>query len=393
MSLLVALLQSFLLMIWPTMAAPSKVSSMAKPGCNETCGNITVLHPFGLDQPNCYRDEHYSLTCNYTFNPPKLFLGSLEVLEISSLGHLRINNYMSFDCYKSSGKNSKSFSYWVDLMNWPYTFSATHNRFTAIGCDTQAYIIGSSGRNFTSGCSMLCSDLGSVVNGSCSGIGCCQTSIPRGFKRFDLQLYSYYNHIYVRSFSNCSYAFLVDSNWYNFSVSDLPGYDFYDKYKGRIPMVLDWAIENHWCPNASTTDSKYACGNNSECFDSPNGLGYLCNCSKGYQGNPYLEDGCQDINECEDPNNNPCEGICTNTPGGYTCSCPHGKKGDGRKDGTGCSVTQFPVLQVTLEYRPDQTELMHRWSVVGGGSNFGPLAGIEVGLRLDQIGLAQGYTV
>ncbi|RCV36325.1 hypothetical protein SETIT_7G309500v2 [Setaria italica] len=54
--------------------------------------------------------------------------------------------------------------------------------------------------------------------------------------------------------------------------------------------------------------------------------GYVCNCHRGYQGNPYLTRGCQDINECMLPNN--CFGNCTNLPGTYLCQCPKGTIGN-----------------------------------------------------------------
>lgn len=54
-----------------------------------------------------------------------------------------------------------------------------------------------------------------------------------------------------------------------------------------------------------------------------------------------------DINECEDPSNSPCYNSCINTQGNYTCSCPSGHSGDGRKDGTGCNP-HFPVLKFAL---------------------------------------------
>ncbi|KAF3448233.1 hypothetical protein FNV43_RR08946 [Rhamnella rubrinervis] len=37
-----------------------------------------------------------------------------------------------------------------------------------------------------------------------------------------------------------------------------------------------------------------------------------------------------DIDECKEPEKYPCQGVCENTPGGYTCSCPPGMHGDGR---------------------------------------------------------------
>ncbi|CAL5013438.1 unnamed protein product [Urochloa decumbens] len=70
------------------------------------------------------------------------------------------------------------------------------------------------------------------------------------------------------------------------------------------------------------TTLPYACvSRNSTCIK--NEAGYACKCSKGYHGNPYIDDGCTDIDECL--NVTACAGICTNTPGSFTCSCPRGK--------------------------------------------------------------------
>ncbi|XP_010273252.1 PREDICTED: putative wall-associated receptor kinase-like 16 [Nelumbo nucifera] len=354
MALFVLLLQ--LLFLWPTVAASPTVS-MSKPGCQEKCGNITIPYPFGTGDASCYRDM-YDVTCNHSFIPPKLFLanGNLEVLEISPGGQLRINVTVGYQCYNSKGNLTSELPTWVDLTeNRPYTFSDSRNRFTTLGCDTYTYVTGSKGRNFTSGCAMVCSDQQSVVNGSCSGIGCCQTSIPKGFKKFDVELHSFDNHTKVWNFNRCNYAFLVDYEWYNFTVSDLLEYNFYYENGGSVPLVLDWAIENQSCKDVSRRNStSYICGKNSECFDSPNGLGYLCKCSQGYQGNPYLDDGCQDIDECADPTKNDCKapGICINTPGSYNCSCPPGTEGDGRKNGLTCiapvrAMKQSQLIQVT----------------------------------------------
>nr|DAD42624.1 TPA_asm: hypothetical protein HUJ06_000854 [Nelumbo nucifera] len=352
--LVLVLLWLQLLLWWPpSTTAVSSTVSTAKTGCQENCGSVTVPYPFGLDDnPSCFR-EGFDLHCNRSSNPPQLLYSNVKVIEISLEGQLHILNYIGYDCYNTSG-NFWSFP-WLNLSARPYTFSETHNRFTVIGCDSDARITGYNGRNFTSGCSMICDDQQSPINNSCSGIGCCQTSIPKGFKSFELYLYSFNNHTNVLDFNPCAYAFLVNYEWYNFSVSDLGGYmDFYNRNRENVPLVLDWAIEEYSCENVSRSDPSYACRNNSECFNSPNGLGYLCKCSPGYQGNPYLDDGCQDVNECADPATNDCDApsaICTNTPGNYTCSCPPGMEGDGRKTATGCTALQkkkFPVMQVAL---------------------------------------------
>ncbi|CAN6380443.1 unnamed protein product [Urochloa humidicola] len=55
--------------------------------------------------------------------------------------------------------------------------------------------------------------------------------------------------------------------------------------------------------------------------------GYVCACDQGYHGNPYLPNGCQDVNECNE-HANKCFGNCTNLLGGFLCQCPKGTSGD-----------------------------------------------------------------
>ncbi|ONI33709.1 hypothetical protein PRUPE_1G442400 [Prunus persica] len=83
------------------------------------------------------------------------------------------------------------------------------------------------------------------------------------------------------------------------------------------------------------------------CLDSDNGPGYRCSCSPGYQSNPYIPSGCQDVDECADPMLNDCEErSCINQKGSYTCDCPRDYYGDGQKNGEGCAGCQLRVIKI-----------------------------------------------
>ncbi|KAK1292406.1 Wall-associated receptor kinase 5 [Acorus calamus] len=116
----------------------------------------------------------------------------------------------------------------------------------------------------------------------------------------------------------------------------------------QVPLVVDWVVGMQTCEEAMENTTSFACRSNySYCYNSSNGPGYRCNCSKGYTGNPYLVDGCQDIDECSDGSN--CKGVCTNTQGSYICKCPKGKHSDDPKISE-CvkKQKQLPLLLVAL---------------------------------------------
>ncbi|KAL5985064.1 hypothetical protein ACLOJK_038901 [Asimina triloba] len=333
--------------------SPSPPPPQALPGCQEECGGIKIPYPFGVGE-GCYRAENewYRITCNQSFSPPKPFIGSgnLQIIE-ASLETVLVQNWIASLCYnKSDGSIDNLTSQSVMLYGTPYTFSYTRNRFIVLGCDSFALFQGSKDVNFTSGCISLCASTKSVVNGSCSGIGCCQTDIPRGLKRFAALVRSINNHSESGDFNPCSYAFLGDSSKFSFSVAQLTDKDFVSKTKDAVPLVLDWAVGNQTCEQARKNSTSFACGTNTNCSDSTNGPGYRCSCLPGYEGNPYLLHGCQDINECERPSTNDCTAKCINSEGSYSCNCPSDSYGDGRRSGSGCTKKKksFPALQLII---------------------------------------------
>ncbi|KAL5729296.1 hypothetical protein ACHQM5_002269 [Ranunculus cassubicifolius] len=358
------------LMISLAIAAENR--SETKPGCQAKCGNVNIPYPFGIGA-NCSIDIWADLYCNTTFDPPRPFLGPAEIAELS-LTEVRLKNRIATRCFNQTGFELINTPSRIGLEGGPYTFSSTKNKFIAVGCDT--FVFASMDHNtYSSGCSAYCTKLEDVNEGTCSGIGCCQSSIPRGLKEYRIvQVGSLNNHTAVWSFDPCGSAFLGEVDKYNFKVSD-----FSNSTSLRdVPIVLNFGIGNKTCNAARQNVTTFACKDNSDCYDSVDDNGYLCRCNNGFQGNPYLDQGCQgmpmfltlafilenvriltsllfycfdlDVNECEDPNGNPCRGICTNNEGSYVCSCPSDSYGDGTKEGTGCTKKDedVPVLQLTL---------------------------------------------
>ncbi|XP_024040393.1 wall-associated receptor kinase 2 [Citrus clementina] len=317
--------------------------AQAKPRCPNRCGDVEIPYPFGTKR-GCFLNKDFLITCNDTFNPPKPFLGesNIHVVNISIDGHLNVLQYTAKDCYNAKGYSVDSNVPSITLSN--FTVSNTENRFVVIGCDSYAYVRGYLGENrYRAGCMSLCDSFDFVTNGSCVGIGCCQIEIPTGLKGLDVVAHSYNNHTNVSSFNPCTYAFVVDQSQFHFASNYLEAGGIPE----QLPIVLDWEITTN-----ETCEEAKVCGLNASC-DKPKdnnntSSGYHCKCNKGYEGNPYLSDGCQDINECEDPSLNNCTHTCDNIPGSYTCRCRKGFHGDGRKDGGGCTPNQYTVIKVAL---------------------------------------------
>ncbi|CAL5035119.1 unnamed protein product [Urochloa decumbens] len=97
---------------------------------------------------------------------------------------------------------------------------------------------------------------------------------------------------------------------------------------------VQWAVANLTCEEAKQNSTGYACVSaNSTCLGvnsaSDEYVGYRCKCMRGFEGNPYIPHGCQDVDECH-VTPSICKGICHNTIGSYNCTvwCPTGNEYD-----------------------------------------------------------------
>uniref|UniRef100_A0A0D9W3W6 Protein kinase domain-containing protein n=1 Tax=Leersia perrieri TaxID=77586 RepID=A0A0D9W3W6_9ORYZ len=310
---------------------------------NTMCGGVNIPYPFGIRSSGCALAPHFELDCNNS----KLFLGDFEVLNISiQLSQIRVLNRISSFCYNPKSREMKN-NTWVKTLSSPYRLSNSTNKFTVIGCRTLAYIADAKDERYMSGCVSSCpgGDARSAINGTCSGIGCCETAIPTGLRNYRVYFGKGFNtsaSIYYAT--PCSYAVLTDST-FKFSTSYLTSLEFNTTDGGRAPMVLDWAIRTaNNCQEAPKNLTSYACkSENSQCVISSNGPGYICSCKEGFQGNPYRQgrNGCQDINECENAENHSCYGECNNRPGGFECHCRAGSRGNASIPG-GCQKDYLP---------------------------------------------------
>jgi len=273
--------------------APESKSTLSCPG---SCGSISIQYPFGIGA-GCFRNG-FEIVCDNVTGTPAL-AGTTRPVPVNLLSiktaEARVMLPVAWECFHSSNKVNDSSNGDVHFNSDDvYRISNTHNQLVVIGCNTLGYTQSqrSEGNGYYpyayyTGCMSFCNNSGSAADGACAGVGCCRVDIPPGLTNNNME-FEQYNHTGVLGFSPCDYAFLVDKDSYTFRTADLKM-----DTNTMMPVWLDWAIrDNLTCDQARKTES-YACvSTSSECRDSSNGPGYVCNCSKGYQGNPYIADGC-----------------------------------------------------------------------------------------------------
>ncbi|BAF26093.2 Os10g0151500 [Oryza sativa Japonica Group] len=327
-------------------SAAESISGRPAAGCQTRCGDVSIPYPFGIG-PNCSHGKGFEIACDTrTRNGsgelvPTLAAanGTIHVqsLFVAPIPEVKVMLPVAYQCYNSSDSVTESFFGAVDLNNnGVYRISDKRNMFVVLGCNTMAYTNNgdSHGKGpyaglYYTGCVSYCNDSSSAQDGMCAGIGCCHVDISPGLSD-NVVTFGEWSRYFQVDFNPCNYAFLVAKDEYNFQRSDL------QKDLNRTkPVWLDWAIRDGGNSSASSScpapevrekmPPEYACvSDNSECVNSTNGPGYYCKCSKGYEGNPYLVGGCNDIDECARSDEYPCHGDCRNTVGDYHCKCRTG---------------------------------------------------------------------
>ncbi|XP_037450629.1 wall-associated receptor kinase 5-like [Triticum dicoccoides] len=334
------------------------------PKCVRSCGGVEVPYPFGIgSDASCYLPG-FNLTCdNTTGSGPRLLLdteGTLQILWNPGVG-LVMQAQRNGDV-KIDGNGNGMFSRGL-RRDGPYSLSTVktvHSELILTGCNMQATV--KSGNVIVASCTSVCGDKAdrdpyaaddeSSVGLPCSGgTGCCRAGIVT------MDGYDKDGEVYNSSSTGTS-KYTVQLRWFGWNrsadlerfpvrvfVADHRWFDDSSIYNDllqtgqppseetmKVPLWLSWEVVGH--------PSSVCKSNHSEPIKGKRRGGYTCLCSQGYDGNPYLTNGCEDINECEwSRPETKCYGDCKNTDGSFTCRCPPGTTGNHTVPG-GCVCVQ-----------------------------------------------------
>lgn len=364
--------------------------------CPAKCGDVEIHYPFGVG-PGCSVDAGFEVTCNETTTPPSLQLGNIIIANITlEKAQMVVYTFLTYSCRVPGSNNTvDTQTNSMELsVSTPFLVSPSDNVFTSVGCNSLAQLVGHSGTYYHTGCITTCASVNETADDGapCSGHGCCEASIMPGLFLVNVSWSDRAEESDYHVPGNlCQYAFVATKGWYKFRKNDLVGNLTFAKRFGEgtvVPLVLDWSISDGRCPpvpqgvDKANIDPYGACvSTQSYCVNASNSAtGYFCNCFEGYTGNPYIKNGCKNINECLNKNMYPCHGgRCHDLEGDYECKCNFGRRDDGNKGcepvlskaavaviGTIIGIALLVVLLIFLLMEREKRKLRDRFNKNGG---------------------------
>nr|CAB3491158.1 unnamed protein product [Digitaria exilis] len=342
--------------------------------CNTSCGDVRVPYPFGI-RPGCYRTG-FNLTCNTSYNPPRLFLdskGTLEVINISLLDSTVrvVHHTMTYTNATNLDEINTVIHFYIPDIGEPYALSIK-NEFIFYGCNVQATLYGECNNDsisrIISSCNSTCRSSGNylmyfydrvvpLVDPAHHNGDYCHATIAAGStpKRMDFKRLNLHTPI-QKYFFMLAVAFLSEDGMTDQWHMTLNRMDLFNRPAADYmssPLLLRWAVKKGFTAS-SASNSSGQCPRevaNSLCRSQPSSCrqengGFTCYCPKGYLGNPYITNGCIDIDECKITPKR-CFGVCNNVPGKYKCRCKLGTFGNAKMP-HGC-VTLSVVLATFIK--------------------------------------------
>uniref|UniRef100_A0ACD5Y217 Uncharacterized protein n=1 Tax=Avena sativa TaxID=4498 RepID=A0ACD5Y217_AVESA len=375
-------------------AAPVDPSpSIGLPGCRTSCGDVEVPYPFGIGA-GCYH-KGFNLTCHHSngTSPPRLLLGvdsTLQVTEISMANATVTVIHRGPVEIRASDGHGAFLGSSLDT-DGPFALAAGRNELVVAGCNVAATLRDGTSNLTLGSCSAFCPGadwytgmMPSTGDGKyCSGLDCCQAPLTADLRRttaageilsrvsYDVQL-TWFGRNSTADKVLPGIVFVAKEGWFDHNydvrtdVQEAAG-------DGRpppsafaameVPLVLGWEVlrrddgaatgSRKWSDECPVDAATSICrSKHSVCFAGYKG--YLCACDDGYDGTPYLSNGCQDMNECNfQGEDTVCFGHCTNLNGSYECRCPRGSHGDPYiPDGCVKSVNIGLIIGLSVAFGP-----------------------------------------
>ncbi|CDY24175.1 BnaC03g57020D [Brassica napus] len=280
--------------------------------CNRA--GVRVPYPFGIGK-GCYKSKWFEVVCNHSLHLSFPFLPSigLDVISFSLTDDFiyedrshKSNGFQIQSPRKTSGCSyGKKDVQSLNLTGSPF-FISDNNKFTAVGCNIKAMMVGTGPQIV--GCEARCGKETRYykdADKSCVGYKCCQTKIPPGLQVYDSTVEK------LEPCKNvCQEAYLSQED---FSTYTLTSPDLTENV--IVTMDLEWRLEVP--PNIVPKSSH--CEISTSVIRTDDQYKYQCRCRSGYEGNPYLPGGCQDIDECRTIYGVCGKNKCVNVAGSFRC--------------------------------------------------------------------------